>query len=191
MTLFDDSAAAEASDQKRCQHHLCWNDQARQHESKMIKRILFVCTGNICRSPMAQALFQDMVGKEPFLRSAGIELDSAGTSAWKSSPASPAAIQVMREYGLDLGGFQAKPLDNMLIRWADLLLVMEEGHKAEVIARFPEAASKTHTLSEYVGEAGDVPDPIGYGVEVYRGCAALLQSLLIQAAERLKGSVHP
>ncbi len=79
----------------------------------MTKRILFVCTGNICRSPMALVLFRDMVGKDRSLRSAGIEADSAGTNPVYFA-ATPEAIGVMHEYGLDLTGHASKPMDGII-----------------------------------------------------------------------------
>lgn len=151
----------------------------------MIKRILFVCYGNACRSPMAEALFKAMVGKEDSLRSSEIEVKSAGTDAMLDG-ATPEAIECMAEYDLDLNGHQPKTVDSNLADWADLVLVMESRHKDMVLSRFPQAEKKTHLLSEYVGESGDVPDPYLQGIEVYQKCAATLQSLLKKLAEKLK-----
>ena len=151
----------------------------------MIKRILFVCYGNACRSPMAEALFKAMVGKEDSLRSAVVEVNSAGTDAMLDS-ATPDAIECMAEYGLNLNGHQPKSINSHLVQWADLVLVMESRHKEVVLSRFPNAAKKTHLLSEYVGESGDVPDPYLQGIEIYQKCAATLQSLLKKLAEKLK-----
>ena len=151
----------------------------------MIKRILFVCSGNICRSPMAKLLFEDMVNKDPVLRSAGIEVDSAGIIV-SGAPVSQEAIAVAREYGLDYAGHRSKSLDARLLDRADLVLVMEPWHKEEAVRRAPTAADKTYTLSEYAGEGSDIPDPFGGSIEVYRHCAALLQSLLSRLADKLK-----
>ena len=151
----------------------------------MIKRILFVCTGNACRSPMAQVIFKKLVSNDPSLLSAGIEVDSAGTGVGLDS-ATPEAIECMAEYDLDLNGHQPKTIDSNLADWADLVLVMESRHKEAVLSRFPNAAKKTHLLSEYVGGSGGVPDPYLQGIEVYQKCAATLQSLLKKLAEKLK-----
>jgi protein-tyrosine phosphatase len=150
----------------------------------MIKRILFVCTGNICRSPMAKAMFEDMVRNDPVLSSARIEVSSAGMTPTYNT-ASSEAVEVMREYGLSLAGHQSRAIDSSLVAWADLILTMESWQKALVVASFPAASSKTFTLAEYVGEDGDVPDPYGGGIDDYRECAVRLQSLLIKAAEKL------
>ena len=151
----------------------------------MIKRILFVCTGNACRSPMAQVIFKKLVSNDPSLLSAGVEVDSAGTGVGLDA-ATPEAIEVMAEYGLNLNSHQPKAIIGSLVDWADLVLVMESRHKHAVASRFPEAAKKTHLLSEYVGEGGDVPDPYLLGIVVYRKCAATLQSLLNKLAEKLR-----
>ena len=152
----------------------------------MIKRILFVCTGNLCRSPMAQCLFENMLARDPLLRSAGIEVESAGTTAGGYA-ATPEAMAVMHECGLDLSRHRSRPLNPGLIERADLILVMEAAHRERVAFRFPAAEAKTYPLTEYVGEQGEVPDPIGCGIEVYRECAALLESLLGKLTEKLRG----
>jgi len=151
----------------------------------MIKRILFVCTGNVCRSPMAKVLFEDILNKHPSLGPAGLEVDSAGTGVVMDA-ATPEAIEIMREYGLSLASHRSKPVSASLVDWADLILVMEFWQQAQVVSHSPAAIKKTHILTEYVGEKGDVADPYGCGIEAYRECAALLQHLLNKVAERLK-----
>ncbi|HUU64175.1 MAG TPA: low molecular weight protein arginine phosphatase [Dehalococcoidia bacterium] len=151
----------------------------------MIKGVLFVCTGNACRSPMAQVIFKKLVNNDPSLLSACIEVDSAGTGIGLDS-ATPEAIECMAEYGLNLNSHQPKSITSDLVQWADLVLVMESRHRDMVLSRFPNAAKKTHLLSEYVGESGDVPDPYLQGIEIYQKCAATLQSLLKNLAEKLK-----
>lgn len=151
----------------------------------MIKRVLFVCTGNICRSPMAKTLFQDMVSNNPVLSSAGIEVDCAGTTpSFDTSTAE--ALEVMREHGLSLAGHRSQPVDDSLAEWADLILTMESWQKVVILASFPAASKKTFTLPEYVGTPGNVPDPYGGGIDGYRECAALLRSLLEKLRDKLK-----
>jgi len=151
----------------------------------MIKRVLFVCTGNLCRSPMAQVLFQDIVSKDAELSAAGIEADSAGTDP-AFDEATAEAVEAMRGYGLDLSSHRSKPVSERLVDWADLILVMEPWHQIHVTSMFPGAKGKTHLLTEYAGGRGIVADPYGSGTEVYVERAALLHSLLLKVAGRLK-----
>ena len=154
----------------------------------MIKRVLFVCTGNLCRSPMAQVLFQDIVSNDTALSAAGIEADSAGTDpAFDNATAE--AVEAMRGYGLDLSAHRSKPVSDRLAEWADLILVMEPWQQMHVTSMFPEAKGKTHLLTEYAGGRGIVADPYGSGTEVYVERAALLRSLLLKVADRLKAEL--
>lgn len=134
---------------------------------------------------MARVLFEETLNKDLLLRPAGIEVDCAGAIA-AGSPATPEAIRVMRDYGLDLSGHQSKLVVGRLVKWADLILVMQARQKQVVVSRYPAAAEKTYVLSEYVGEKGEVPDPIGCGIGAYENCAALLSSLLSKLADRLR-----
>ena len=98
---------------------------------------------------MAEALFKAMVGKEDSLRSTVVELNSAGTDAMLDS-ATPEAIECMAKYGLNLNSHQPKSINSHLVQCAELVLVMESLHKEVVLSRFPNAAKKTHLLSEYM-----------------------------------------
>ena len=151
----------------------------------MIKRVLFVCYGNACRSPMAELLFEARISKDQQLRSAGVEVKSAGTDAMLDA-ATPEAIAVMAEHGLNLNGHRPVTINRGLADWADLVLVMEVAHKRDVVALFPWVKEKTHLLSEYVGDSGEVRDPYSRGIEVYRQCAARLKSLLNKLADKLE-----
>jgi protein-tyrosine-phosphatase len=148
-------------------------------------RILFVCSGNTCRSPLAEALFRRM------LREAGrddIGVTSAGTSAYEGAPASEGAYLVGLEAGLDLSEHRARLLDEHLVRQADLILTMGSGHLARV-ERLG-GIGKSHLLGEYAGVTGEDPevhDPFGGEVEVYRSTLRRLETLLARARDRLLG----
>jgi protein-tyrosine-phosphatase len=110
-----------------------------------VKRILFVCTGNTCRSPLAEGLFRDMAGK------AGIdaEVRSAGVAAFDGDRISQHSATILRERGLPADGTSCA-LTEELVAWADLILTMTLSHKRAVVQRHPEAVEKTYTLREYV-----------------------------------------
>ena len=134
---------------------------------------------------MAELLFEAMVSKDRSLRSAGVEVKSAGTDAVLDA-ATLEAIAVMAEYGLNLNGHRPVTIDSSLADWADLVLVMEVANKRDVVALFPWVKEKVHLLSEYVGDSGEVRDPYSRSIEVYRQCAARLEFLLNKLADKLK-----
>lgn len=151
--------------------------------NKPALRVLFVCTGNTCRSPMAEALFRKMAES----RGLNIEFISAGTGATKGEPAAEHARQVARERGASLDGHQSQPLTTEIVRDADLILTMTRSHSQEVLHRFPDASGKVHTLAEHTGEAGlDVDDPIGCGLDTYRLTADQLEAMAHVFFRRLK-----
>ncbi|MBP2637717.1 MAG: ywlE [Firmicutes bacterium] len=143
-------------------------------------KILLVCTGNTCRSPMAAALLTDMVKK------AGLDgevvVDSAGVSAWQQ-PASKHAQTIMRQNGLQLDKHYSKQLDVAELREADLVLAMTNAHKRAIFGLLPVAevtgmTGKIYTLTEFAGVTGDVTDPFGGSEAEYYSCAQQLQQLL-------------
>lgn len=145
--------------------------------------ILFVCTGNTCRSSIAEGLGKKLAQEK------GIEVEiiSAGVAAWPGAPATWEAIQAAAELGVDLKEHRARSLETELIEKADLILTMEERHKSIILARFPKAEGKTFTLREYVtGSPGDISDPIGEPLETYRTCALELRDLIEQALDRFR-----
>lgn len=149
-------------------------------------RILLVCTGNTCRSPMAAAFWRAAVKDMPSLAALGVAVDSAGLSAADGSPAASEAEAVMRERGLDLSEHRSRRFTGSDSE-ADLILTMTEGHKAEVILAYPEAAAKVYTLKEYAGQQGspDIDDPIGQGETEYRRVRDEIERAVRMGAERL------
>jgi len=140
-------------------------------------RILFVCTGNICRSPMAAGIaartLADRFGCDPaMLPGHGIDVQSAGTGAAAGFPASDHAILAMQERGIDIALHQSRPITVDAILAADYIWVMTRGHLEAVRQMAPEAAGRI-ALLDPAGE--DVADPIGGDLEAYRACARRLE----------------
>lgn len=147
-------------------------------------RILFVCTGNTCRSPMTEAIFRDMVQKAS--REHDILTISAGVAVWDEMSASGQAIEVMRRKGIDLSAHRSRTLTPELVRAADLILTMTQSHRRAVLAMVPEAEGKVFTLRELAGdEQTDIIDPFGAPVEIYQHCADEIDSKLHAAWEKI------
>ena len=146
----------------------------------MTQHVLFVCTGNICRSPLASSLL------ERALKERGLDLtvSSAGTGAWDGAPASEGAYLVGLERGLDLSGHRARLLTRELVDQADLILTMARHHRARVDELGGEG--KVFVLGEYAGKGGDeVSDPFGGDLGVYRDTCQELEALTAAVADRL------
>lgn len=153
--------------------------------------IVFVCTGNTCRSPMAAALFNAMLA-EKGLADRWHAL-SAGTAALADMPANEKAIASLAAEGVDLRSHRATPLGGMNLADAALILTMTRHHKDEVVARHPEVADRVFTLGEYAGDPfgsdWEVEDPIGGDQQVYDRCRNDLRSVLERVIDRLKAAL--
>ncbi|MFZ5634711.1 MAG: low molecular weight protein arginine phosphatase [Bacillota bacterium] len=145
-------------------------------------KVLFVCTGNTCRSGMARAFALKELERAGVT---GVEVLSAGTCTVPGRPASRNAVQVMEELGLDLKDHRTTALDRKMVEEAGLILTMTEWHRREVLEVYPGAAGKVFTLGEYTGVGGNVVDPFGGNPEVYRRAADQLAGLVKLSVDRL------
>jgi protein-tyrosine phosphatase len=118
----------------------------------MLDRVLIVCVGNICRSPMAEALL-----RARFAARGRGHVESAGLGALVGRGADPIAVSLMKERGLDLSGHRARQLTPEILAAADLVLVMESGHQKQIESLAPSARGRVHRIGKFGGF--DVPDP--------------------------------
>jgi len=148
-----------------------------------VTRVLMVCTGNICRSPLAEALMRAELGR---LGVEDIVVSSAGTGAWEGHPASTDALLVGLEHDLDLTPHRARLLTREVVKDADLIFTMARHQRVRVEELG--GRGKVHVLGEYVGRAGaeaEVGDPFGANLEVYRATFDQLEPLVKEAVQRL------
>jgi protein-tyrosine-phosphatase len=148
--------------------------------SKPELMILFVCTGNACRSPLAAALLRRELAGEP------VRVESAGIAAALGAPASALAQQVGAELGVDLTNHQARPVDREIIRSADLILVMESAHREKIVQLEPNAGSKVMLLGGYPDREMEIEDPMGRSIEFYRQTALLLKAAILRVAREIR-----
>ncbi|PEZ04242.1 low molecular weight phosphatase family protein [Bacillus sp. AFS018417] len=136
-----------------------------------MKRVLFVCTGNTCRSPMAEALLRHH-GEKHF------EVQSAGVFAAVGSDASAHAKSALEEKGISIA-HASQQVTEELLEWSEVVLTMTTGHKQLLLAHHPEVNGKVHTLYEFVeGTNKDISDPFGGSLAIYKATLEEMEQLV-------------
>ncbi len=120
--------------------------------SRVFHRILFVCVGNVCRSPTAAALLQRRLERDD------PDIGSAGLHALVGQPIDPTAHDVLRAHGGDADAHRARQLDRALLAASDLILVMERSHAEGIVRPYPEVSGRTFLLGKWRGDL-EIPDP--------------------------------
>lgn len=145
---------------------------------------MFICTGNICRSAMADGLMKKLV-KE---KNKDIEVYSCGIFAEDGDKPTFNAIEAIKEYGVDLREHRATNIYSSKIKDMDIILCATVSHKNNVVAIYPELKDKIFTIKEYAGfdeNNLDIPDPWGYNIETYRFCASTISNCLEKIIEKM------
>jgi L-threonylcarbamoyladenylate synthase len=148
------------------------------------KNILFVCTGNSCRSAMAEGIMKKLCESDP-----NIHVESAGVAAFNGMRASAEAIEVMKSYGIDISGHRARRLTNQMVKVSDYILVMDNSHRNFMFDRYWRAKKKVFLLKEFSSSINSnlaIHDPIGQGIEFYEQVANIIADSIKGLKEKLK-----
>lgn len=145
---------------------------------------MFICTGNICRSAMAEGLMRKLVNDN----NKNVVVYSCGIYAEDGDMATYNAIEAIKDYGVDLREHRATNIQNSQIEDMDIILCATMSHKNTVIRIYPELKDKVHTIKEFAGfdeNDLDIPDPWGYDIDTYRFCASTINKCLEKIIEKL------
>ena len=151
-------------------------------------KIMFICTGNICRSAMAEWILKKKISEDESLKDK-IEVYSCGIYAENGDKPTYTAIDVMKEIEIDITKHSATNIKNSEIKKMDLILCATRSHKMAVTDIYPELKDKVYTMKEYVGYEPsdlDIKDPWGYDIVTYRNCASELEKCIDLLIEKIK-----
>lgn len=147
-------------------------------------KLLFVCTGNTCRSPMAEGIMKKLLIKSG---NTEVQVSSRGTFAMKGMPSTQEAFLAMGEKGINIGNHISRPLERRDIMENDLILTMTKGQKYQIFSMFAEEARHIYTLKEFTGsfDSKDIADPIGQPLDVYMDCAQEIEEALVEGFDKI------
>ncbi len=142
----------------------------------MFNKILVVCAGNICRSPLGEYMLKAKLPTK--------QVDSAGLVAKNGDRADVSSIKLAKADGLDLSAHQARRLTTELCAKYDLILVMEPQHQKDIMQKFPQASGKTMLLGKWIG-VDEIPDPYKMSIEAFEHAYKLIDQSVTEWAKRL------
>ena len=144
-------------------------------------RVLFICTANICRSPMAMGLLRHRTASHP----EQWIIESAGTWTEGDEPAALRTVQVLKRRGIELENFQSRILTDELLRSFNLILTMERGHKEAIRVEFPDLANRVFLLSEMINQDYDIDDPVGKPLAAFEETAQEIDEILARGFQKI------
>lgn len=148
----------------------------------MKMNVLIVCTGNTCRSPMGEGILKSMIKNGD-----NINVLSAGVFAADGERASKNAVIALSDMNIDISGHVSHSVNSDVVDEADLILTMTNSHKSALLTMYPEAQGKTYTVCEYAGINGEIADPYGQSLDVYKSCAEMLYKVFEIVYEKIQG----